>query len=207
MKPLIRAIRTLVLAALISLSGLFWISPAMAASSPRATDGSLSHLQAALEQTRDPQRLAELQQLQQALASSDDRAQVSNDSSHQLGIFARYKKDAADSAAQFFVLGPGHQTDDDYDILAVYVPAQVGLSWSDGGSVPSTQGARILTILDGEQLSISDPGGDAAADQSVNYELSLPAFRVETGSASITAVPQLSQAELDETPESAPLDS
>jgi hypothetical protein len=206
MKTLSTVVCTLVLAAFISLSGLFWTSPAMAASSPRATDGSLSELQTALEQTKDPQRLVELQQLQQALASSDDRAQVSNESSHQLGIFARYKKDAADSEAQFFVLGAGHETDDDYDIIGVYVPAQVGLIWSDGGSAKSTQTARVLTVLDGEQLSISDPPGDASTDQSVNYALSLPAFNVGTSSASITTIPQLSQAELDETPESAPLD-
>ena len=202
---LLRSVRAWIVAAVVTvLVALPWAQPAFAINSDAAASSVPSALQQALDQTKDPQRLADLQQLQQALEGSDDRAQITNASTHNLGVFARYKKDAPEALAEFYVLAPGHQTDDDYDILAVLIPGQVGLRWSDSGSTQAASAPRLLQILDGEQLSISDPAEGADAD--LVYQLSLPAFQVESRADAIASLPQLSQAELDQSPESAPLD-
>ena len=207
MTLLLRRFRAFLLTAVIAVCTLIWLAPpALAISSDSAANGAPSPLQQALDQTKDPQRLADLQHLQQALEASDDRAQITNDGSHNLGVFARYKKAAPDAPADFYVLGPGHQTDDDYDIVAVLIPGEVGLRWSEAGAIAATSSPRVLQVLDGEQLSIADPEADASGDLPLVYQLSLPAFQVDGRSDAIASLPQLSQSDLDQAPETAPLD-
>ncbi|KEF42588.1 MAG: hypothetical protein ER33_04815 [Cyanobium sp. CACIAM 14] len=206
MKTLFHRLRQFLLALVVGLFGLLWVAPALADAGRFLTSESYAELQASLEQTSDPQRLAELQQLQAAIASSDDRAQLSNRSSHNLGIFARYKKDPATTPARFYVLGPGHETDDDYEPVGLLVPPEVSLSWSDSGEVSAAAAPRVLRVLEGEQLELTDAAPEAEAPDAVAYQLSLPAYSVETGLPSIAALPALNQNQLDQEPETAPLD-
>ena len=103
------------------------------------------------------QRLADLQVLERSIARSDDRAQLTNKTTHNLGLYARYKKEPIDSAPQFYVLAPGHQSDDDFDFVALLVPQGVSLAWGDKGfEVASSNGPRLIRILEGQALSIRD---------------------------------------------------
>lgn len=206
MKLILRRFRHAFLAGLLVLFSLTWPISAQADAGSALTSVSAAELQASLEQTRDPQRLAELQTLQQAIASSDDRAQLSNQTSHNLGVFARYKKDLPDTPAQFYVLGPGHQTDDDYDVLGLLVPPQVSLGWADAAEIRSDGFPRVVRVLEGEQLAVSEPAITDASADALTYQLSLPAFSVETSLASITELPAMAQEQLDQGLETAPLD-
>lgn len=181
------------------------LAPAHADAGAFLASASYSDLQVALEQNHDPQRQADLEQLSAAIAASDDRAQLSNASSHNIGVFARYKKDPVDAAASFYVLAPGHETDDDYELLALLVPPQVAVNWSESGAVAAAATPRLLRILEGVQLSLSDPAS-AAPDGAVTYQLNLPAFSVDTSLAGVTDVPGFSQSQLDLELETAPLD-
>lgn len=205
MTTLLQHLRQLVLGLLMVLISLFPISLAHADPGGYLTSSSYADLQSALEQTRDPQRRADLEQLSQAVAASDDRAQLSNASSHSVGVFARYKKEPADAPASFYVLAPGHETDDDYDLIALLVPPQVSVGWGDQGSVAAASTPRVLRILEGEQLDLSDPA-TAGGDGAVTYQLNLPAFSVDNTLAGLADIPGLSQSELDQQPETAPLD-
>ena len=205
MSSLLQRLRQVVFAVLLGLCGLFWAVPAQADAGAFLTSQSYADLQASLEQARDPQRLAELQQLEQAIASSDDRAQLSNQTTHNLGVFARYKKDPADVAARFYVLAPGHDTDDDYELVGLLVPPQVALRWEDSGESPAAPSPRVLRILEGEQLALTDAAVELGSD-AVAYQLSLPAYSVGSSLASIAELPGLNQSQLDQELETAPLD-
>ena len=205
MTTCLQRLRQLVLGLLLALIGLLPVAPAHADPGAYLSSTSYADLQSALQQTRDPQRQAELEQLSQAVAASDDRAQLSNASSHSVGVFARYKKESADAAASFYVLAPGHETDDDYELVALLVPPQVSVSWGEQGSIAAASTPRVLRILEGEQLDLSDPAA-AEADGAVTYQLNLPAFSVDNTLAGLTEIPGLSQSELDQQPETAPLD-
>lgn len=108
--------------------------------------------------TADQQRrLEDLTALQKAIASSDDRAQIRNRSSHSVGIFARYKKEPIGTPASFYVLGPGHETDDDYELVGLYVPSGVSLRWGVEGGAPATStGPRVARVLEGQRLRLKD---------------------------------------------------
>lgn len=201
----LQRLRQLVLGFLVALIGFLPLAPAHADPGAYLSSTSYADLQTALQQTRDPQRQAELEELSQAVAASDDRAQLSNTSSHSVGVFARYKKDPADAPASFYVLAPGHETDDDYELIALLVPPQVSVGWGEQGSVAATATPRVLRILEGEQLDLSDPAS-AGGDGAVTYQLNLPAFSVDNTLAGLTDIPGLSQSELDQQPETAPLD-
>lgn len=190
---------------LIGLLGFVAPSPALASGGDYLTSSSYKELTAALNTTTDKQRLEDLQVLEQAVASSTDRAQISNGSSHNLGVFARYKKDLPTQAASFYVLGPGHQTDDDYEIVGLYVPSDVRLVWGASNGTSATAAARVARVLEGEQLTVGDLVDDREPE-SVAYQLSLPAFAVETQLASVDPLPSFSQAQLDLELETAPLD-
>jgi len=147
------------------------------------------------------QRLADLEALERQIASSDDRAQLSNRSTHNLGLFARFKKDPADQPPSFSVLAPGHSSDDDFDLVALLIPAGVSLSWPEGGeAAASSSSPRVVRVLEGQQLEVSD----AAAP--LTYQLSQPPFQLLSRWDPQPALPDLSQAALDLEPESAPLD-
>ncbi len=141
----------------LAVAGLAAAAPAQASSAGRyLSSDSYQELASAIKTTTDKERLADLQVLEQAVASSSDRAQVSNKSSHSVGVFARYKKLPATQPASFYVLGPGHKTDDDFELVGVYVPADVSLGWGSGG-VKAGSSPRVARILEGQQLKISDP--------------------------------------------------
>lgn len=151
-----------------------------------------------------PQSRAELptpQARDAAEAAAREPATLTNNSSHNLGLFARYKKDPADQAAGFFVLAPGHSSDDDYDAVALYLPAQVEL----GGAGRQPEGpaaeARVVPLLAGENVEVSDLLGDGDG-----YQLNLPAVAVTDLSPGLAIPPALSQTDLDAAPETAPLD-
>lgn len=168
----------------------------------------------AIEKTKDPERLLELQALQQAVASSDDRAQITNETGHNLGFFSRSKKDPADALPTFYVLAPGHQSDDDEILLALFVPADVDLSWGDQGHQDSASQSRVARVLEGEQLVVSsgltstDLDSTLAVDQpgSDDYHLNLPIFTIDKNLTGVASLPALSQEALDLEPETAPLD-
>ncbi len=157
-------------------------------------------------------RYDDLLALQSAIARSDDRAQVDNRSQHSVGVFARYKKAPADSGAEFFVLGPGHETDDDFELVGLYLPAGVALEWGDGHGVAAASAPRLARLLEGQRLRLSDPApvepaaeaSDASAAPA--YRLDLPAFAVVSSSKQVADLPALSQDDHDAHPETAPVD-
>lgn len=193
------------LALLLAMIGLCVAAPALADAVNVVTTASYADLQAAIASTQDPTRLRELQELEAAVIAADDRAQVSNGTSHNVGVFARYKKEPADNPAHFYVLGSNHQTDDDYDLVALLVPAQVSLSWGEAGLVAAEQQPRLLRILDGEPLELFDPESSLAGGPTA-YGLSLPVFTLSSALDQVAEVPSISQAELDLAAETAPLD-
>lgn len=210
--------QALVSALVFVLSLLCWLMPAGAVAhaeslNPKATTeyqelsaelNQLLNQEAALSPAQE-QRLADLQRLEAAVASAEDRATVINASTHNLGLFARYKKQPSDQPASFFILGPGHETDDDYAVVALYLPAQVGLSWPGGSGQSAAASARVVSLLPGEALEVSD-GADTASLENSSYQLSLPAYEVESQNSQLAAVPELSQEDLDGQAETAPLD-
>ena len=151
------------------------------------------------------QRLGDLQLLEAAIADSNDRATLTNGTSHNLGLFARSKKVASDQPASFYVLAPGHASDDDFEVVALYLPAQVSLDWEGSSSQVAATSPRLVRVLSGEELEVSEP--DGAFDRSdVAYRLNLPAFAVESQISALASVPSLTQQQLDEEPETAPVD-
>jgi len=163
------------------------------------------------------QRLADLSVLEQAIAASDDRSQIANASSHNLGVLTLSKKALPGTAATFGVLAPGHETDDDFGVLALVVPPHVSLQWGEAGQAAAQASGRLLRLPEGAVLRVSDPAPDAAeatgdtaqaSDEPgpVSYALSLPPFALQASLADGSEAPGLSQAELDTQPESAPVD-
>jgi hypothetical protein len=146
-------------------------------------------------------RLADLSRLDTALADSTDRPTVENATTHNLGVFVRAKRQAADQPAPFAVLASGDETDDDFETVALFIPANVPVRWDgrepDSGSTP----ARVVRLLPGEELRVSDAEGPKGG-----YALSLPAFALETEASDLAALPSLNQAELDAQPATAPVD-
>ena len=67
-------------------------------------------------------------------ARAAGRAQLRNDSTHNVGVYLRLKKAPPASPAPFSVLAPGEETDDDFDLVGLYVPAEVSLRWDAGGA-------------------------------------------------------------------------
>lgn len=179
----------------------------------RATPGyqqlsqELSALQAETQALSEGQRqrLEDLSLLEAAIADANDRATVINNSSHNLGLFARSKKEPADQPAGFYVLGPGHETDDDFEAVALYLPAGVELGWQGGQPVASRAVERVVRLLPGEALEVND--SETATNNSSNsFELNLPAFAIETEAVDLATLPGLSQQQLDVELETAPLD-
>lgn len=145
-----------------------------------------------------------------APARADGRAQLRNDSSHNVGVFLHFKKDPPERLAPFVVLAPGHETDDDFNLVGLYLPADVALNWEAGGA-PASAAPRLARVPDGQQLLLSDPIADAAEPVAAEpaYRLNLPLADLLDGraAAALTAeLPALSQADLDAQPESAPTD-
>ncbi len=145
-------------------------------------------------------RLADLSRLDTAITDPSDRPTIANGTSHQLGIFVRSKRQPADEPATFVVLGSGHETDDDVETTALFIPANVPLSWpgrpAETGATPS----RVVRLLPGQELQVSDSPGSSG------YRLNLPAFAVDIKGADLAVLPSLSQSELDAQPETAPVD-
>lgn len=206
MTSLLQRLRHLLLTLVLGGCILVWGNPVFADAGTGLNSRLGAELQASLEQAHDPQRLADLQALQDAITTSDDRAQLNNQSSHNLGIFARYNKDPADAPAQFYVLAPGHTTDDDYELLGLLIPPQVVLAWGESGSIETSKASRVMPILEGEQLKVSDPATADSSTTVVAYELSLPAYSLDTSLAGAGTLPELSQSQLDQEAETAPLD-
>lgn len=206
MNVLLQRLRQFLLAVLLGLFSLVYPIPVQADAGAFLTSQTYAELQASLEQTRDPKRLADLQALEEAIAASDDRAQLTNQTTHNLGVFARYKKDPADAPAQFYVLAPGHATDDDYELLGLLVPPQVSLAWADTGKISPASSPRVLRLLEGEQLAVSEPAAAETSLGDVIYQLSLPAFSVEASLAFIPELPAINQLQLDQDVETAPVD-
>jgi len=205
MSSILSLVRSFIFALAFAVVGLCYGSPVLADAGSFLSSQSYADLQAAIASTKDPQRLAELQQLQEAVAASGDRAQISNETSHNLGVFARYKKEPIGSPASFYVLGPGHQSDDDYELLALLVPPQVSLNWGEAGQLDGAPEPRLARILEGEQLEITE-AVKPLPEGSSGYQLNLPAFTVNNSLDLVAEVPSLSQLDLDQAVETAPLD-
>ncbi|MCS5693746.1 hypothetical protein NZK33_17445 [Cyanobium sp. FGCU-6] len=154
-------------------------------------------------------RYDDLLALQAAIARSDDRSQVDNRSSHSIGVYTRYKKAPANSPAEFVVLAPGHETDDDFDLIGLYLPAGVALEWGEDHGVGAAGAPRVARVLEGQRLRVSDPAPvepAAEATPAPAYRLDLPSFAVVGSSDQVAELPALSQDELDAHPETAPVD-
>lgn len=145
-------------------------------------------------------RLADLSRLETAIAGSDDRPTVENSTSHNLGVFVRSKRQRSDQPTTFVVLGASHETDDDFESLALYIPANVALSWPGRQSEPAPTFARVALLVPGQALQVSE------SESSSGYQLNLPVFALERESADLGALPAFSQEELDAQPETAPVD-
>lgn len=145
-------------------------------------------------------RLADLSRLDTALADSTDRPTIANNTTHSLGVFVRSKRQSDDKPATFVVLGAGHETDDDYASVALFIPANVPVSWPGRQPETGATPAHIELLLPGQELEVSDP------ESSTGYALNLPAYALQSESADLGTLPSFSQAELDGQPESAPID-
>jgi hypothetical protein len=145
-------------------------------------------------------RLADLSRLDTALADSTDRPTIANNTTHSLGVFVRSKRQRDDQPATFAVLGSGHETDDDYASVALFIPANVPVSWPGRQPETGATPGRVVPLLPGEELEVSDDEG------AKGYAFNLPAYALESESASLGVLPSFSQEELDGQLESAPVD-
>jgi hypothetical protein len=85
------------------------------------------------------------------------------------------------------------------------VPANVSLQWQPGGS-PASKVPRLARVLEGQVLRLTDGSPETGADA---YGLNLPIFALLDAASSqaiTTALPAISQAELDKQPATAPTD-
>ncbi|MFM7265607.1 MAG: hypothetical protein ACKOZW_08495 [Cyanobium sp.] len=165
-------------------------------------------------------RLEDLKQLAAAIARSDDRAQLRNDSTHNIGLFLRYKKDPPGAKAALQILGPSQEIDDDFELVGLYVPAGVTLAWDQDrqppGGAAAAPGPRVARVLEGQRLHLADvpaapetPDAKTLPDAAVGYSLNLPIFALlEPGAAAalVADIPNLSQVELDGQRPNAPTD-
>ena len=153
-----------------------------------------------------------------------------NRTGHNLGLFARYKKDPAGQPPTFYVLAPGHSTDDDFDLVALLIPSGVSLGWGEAGvSAAISSGPRVVRVLEGQQLAVREPAalaavGAGAGQQAASataaapadgksvdpatttYQLSQPPFQVLARWDPQSKLPEWSQLALDQERETAPLD-
>ena len=207
----------------------------MAGSDYAELSAELTALQGAFAAAKTPptaaqqQRLADLEALERQISRSDDRAQLRNRTSHNLGLCARFKKDPADKPPSFYVLAPGHSSDDDFDQVALLIPAGVSLGWGEGGEAAAiSTGPRVDRVLEGQQLAVREAapvaegpaaaaqgaaatpaaasGGKAVAVAPVSYQLSQPPFQVLARWEPQLTLPELSQVALDQERETAPVD-
>lgn len=226
--PRLQAIRqrltqlALVLAALVAV--LLPLAPARAATTPSATAPSAGappatapsaaapawqqlrqeldslQKQPGLYTSQQAQRLADLSRLETAINKPGKPSTVDNHTSHNLGVFVRSQRQAPDQPAAFAVLAPGHETDDDGETVALFLPANVSVSWAGHPATSPAATARVARLLPGQELRVSD------AEGAQGYVLNLPAFALETEGADLAALPSLSQKDLDAQPETAPVD-
>jgi hypothetical protein len=184
------------------------LAPVHAATPPEASPAwealrqELSGLQSqsGVYSVQQARRLADLSRLESAIADPSERPTLENGTAHNLGVFVRGKRQAPDQPADFAVLAAGHQTDDDVETVALYIPANVPVSWPGRQPEAAATPARVARLLPGEQLRVSDGEGGKG------YRLSLPAVALDTDSADLAALPALSQDGLDTQPETAPVD-
>jgi hypothetical protein len=216
--PRLQAIRqrlnqlALVLAALVAM--LLPLAPARAATTPSATAPSAAapawqqlrqeldslQKQPGLYTSQQAQRLADLSRLETAINKPGKPSTVDNNTSHNLGVFVRSQRQAPDQPAAFAVLAPGHETDDDGETVALFLPANVSVSWAGHPATSPAATARVARLVPGQELRVSD------AEGAQGYVLNLPAFALETEGADLAALPSLSQKDLDAQPETAPVD-
>ncbi|MEB3318010.1 MAG: hypothetical protein VKO39_07715 [Cyanobacteriota bacterium] len=185
------------------------LAPAQAATAPSATPpawqqlrqelGSLQE-QPGLHTNRQAQRLADLSRLETAIDDPSKPATVVNNTSHNLGVFVRSHRQDPQRPATFAVLAPGHETDDDEEIVALFLPAGVPVSWPGHHADSLANAARVARLLPGQALRVSD------AEGAQGYGMNLPAFALETESADLVALPAFSQNDLDAQSETAPVD-
>jgi hypothetical protein len=120
-------------------------------------------------------------------------------------------------------------SDDDFDLVALLIPAGVSLGWGEGGEAAAiSTGPRVVRVLEGQQLAVREPaasaevpageapaisatpaagpGAKAAAAAPVIYQLSQPPFQVLARWEPQLKLPELSQAALDQERETAPVD-
>jgi hypothetical protein len=224
--PILTIWRQRLSAALLSLAALLVLalpaSPASAAPAPASTTAVASAVSATVEGTplraalskelealqtqsglysvQQARRLADLSRLETAIADSSDGATVDNATDHSLGLFVRGKRQRQDQPATFVVLGPGHQIDDDVESVALFIPANVPVSWPGRAADAAATPARVVPLLPGEELEVSAP------ESGQGYRLSLPAIALDSERPELGALPSFSQSELDAQPETAPID-
>jgi hypothetical protein len=195
------------LAALMAL--LVPLAPANAASGPSNASPAWQQLRQELDTLQNQpgdytlqqaRRLADLSRLETAIDEPGNRPTIENGTTHNLGVFLRSKRQTATQPATFAVLAAGHETDDAVETVALFVPANVPLSWPGHPLESAATPARVVRLLPGQELRVSDVEG------AKGYLFNLPAFSVETNSADLTALPSLSQDDLDTQPETAPVD-
>lgn len=191
------------------LVGFLPFSPAYASLSATTPAPSLDLLrqeidtlesQTGLYSVQAARRLADLSRLETAIAESTDRATIENASTHQLGVIVHNPTKASPEPATFTVLAAGHQTDDDVETTALYIPANISLRWPGQPDESLSSVARVVRLLPGEDLRVSD------TQTGTGYFLNLPPFALDTDFADLGRLPSLNQSELDTQPETAPVD-
>jgi hypothetical protein len=215
-RTLLRSFVCLLLSACLSFSHA---SPVGADAGRFLTSPSAAELQAEIESlsaasAKNPTpeqraRLEDLNLLALAIGRSDDRAQLRNDSAHNIGLYLRYKKDPPSTPASLSVLGPAQESDDDFELVGLYIPAAVTVQWQQGGQA-AADGPRVARVLEGQRLLLGDGVVDSASPTSgVGYSLNLPIFAFldpKEATTIVAEVPSLSQADLDGQPANAPTD-
>lgn len=212
-------LRPLVCLLLSALLGLSLATPVAADAGRFLTTTTTAELQAEIDglnaaggpnPTPEQQsRLEDLNQLALAIRRSDGRAQLRNDSTHNIGLYLRYKKDPPNTPAPLRVLGPDQESDDDYELVAFYVPEGVTLQWGQR-VLAAAPGPLLARVLEGQRLRLGDGVVDAVNGESrIGYTLNLPVFSLlqsDASSAVAADVPSLSQADLDAQIPDAPTD-
>ncbi|MFN9548139.1 MAG: hypothetical protein ACK6AD_13930 [Cyanobacteriota bacterium] len=211
--PSPRAIRERLIHLALGLSILLalWLpgTRAQAASAPPAASPAWQQLRQELDSlqnqpgvytSQQARRLADLSRLETAIDDPRQQPTVDNATAHNLGVFVRAKRQAPEQPATFAVLAAGHQTDDDVETVALFLPANVTVSWPGRPAESGATPARVVRLLPGQALRVRQ------AEGGTGYLLDLPAFSLETDSAELTALPSLRQEDIDTQPETAPVD-
>ncbi len=142
------------------------------------------------------QKLADLRFQKYILETSAGRSRYENRTAAVLGIYAKPKKSTL--APTLYFLGAGQVTDDDFEAVAVYLPA--GSQVTLGGAVQEITEPVAVSFVPGTQLIVTaDPDTGA-------IEFNAPASGVLKAADTDWTIPTLTAAEVTTQVPNAPID-